>query len=73
MKAKIKKSPRAVIPPVNLGEWMFQKNEYSVLVRYSICVDPGGSIPKSFQSFGTMKTIPTNVKEMVMEARRRDK
>ena len=70
---KIKeKSPKAITPPINVGEWYFQKKEAFVLVRYSICTDPGGSIPKSLRQFGTMKTLPTNVKEMVMEARKRD-
>ncbi|MEC7986225.1 MAG: hypothetical protein VX278_13755 [Myxococcota bacterium] len=72
MKNKIKKHPKAIIPPVNLGEWRFQKQASSVLVRYSICTHPGGSIPKRVRRFGTMKTLPTNVKEMVMEARRRN-
>ena len=73
MKKKLQQYPKAIVPPINIGEWRFQKQDSSVLVRYSICTHPGGSIPKRLRRFGTMKTLPTNVKEMVVEARRRDK
>ena len=61
----------AVEPPINIGEWRFTKNDSGkIIVQYSICTHPGGSIPKQFRSIGTVKTLPTNVKEMIIEGRK---
>jgi hypothetical protein len=63
--------PNTVEPPINIGEWKFTENSAGkVLVQYSICTHPGGSIPKQFRSIGTVKTLPTNVKEMILEGRK---
>ena len=63
--------PKAVEPPINVGEWFFQKEGASTKVQYSICTHPGGSVPKQFRSVGTVKTLPTNVKEMILEGKKR--
>jgi len=71
---KSNKYPKAIEPPVNLGAWRFSQVENGdTLVEYLICTHPGGSVPKQFRSVGTLKTLPTNVKDMILEARRRDK
>ena len=64
--------PGAVEPIINIGEWNFsQISESQNQVQYSICTHPGGSIPRQFRSIGTIQTLPTNVKEIIMEANRR--
>jgi len=69
---KRKQHAGAVVPPINIGEWEFIRvNPTTNQVQYSICTHPGGSIPKHFRSIGTVKTLPTNVKEIIIEAKRR--
>jgi len=69
---KRKKYAGAVEPIINIGEWKFsQLTSTKNQVQYSICTHPGGYIPKHFRSVGTIKTLPTNVKELILEAKRR--
>lgn len=64
---KRKEHPTAVEPPINIGEWRFTKTSNKIKVQYSICTHPGGSVPKQLRSVGTVRTLPTNVKEMILE------
>lgn len=71
VKQKRKEHPRAVEPPVNIGQWKFTIIEKKTNVQYSICTHPGGSVPKQLRSVGTVRTLPTNIKEMIIEGRNR--
>ena len=68
---KEKEHPRAVEPPINIGQWKFTAVEKQTNVQYSICTHPGGSVPKRLRSVGTVRTLPTNIKEMIIEGRSR--
>ena len=71
---KREKYPKAVEPLINLGAWRFTQEENGdTLVEYLICTHPGGSVPKQLRSVGTKKTLPTNVRDMILEGKRREK
>ncbi len=67
----LQRHPRAVEPPVNIGNWSFEPRGDRVAVTYTVCTDPGGSLPQAIQNFATRRTLPDTVAEMVAEARRR--
>lgn len=56
---------------VNVGEWMFTERDGSTDVRYRLCTDAGGSIPRWVGEFAATRTLPTNVADLVKEGRRR--
>lgn len=68
---KRKQYPSAVEPPINIGQWKFTAIEQQTKVQYSICTHPGGSVPKQLRSVGTVRTLPTNIKEMIIEGKKR--
>ena len=68
---KIQEHPHAVEPPINIGQWKFTVMEKQTNVQYSICTHPGGSVPKQLRSVGTVRTLPTNVKDIIIEGRSR--
>lgn len=61
----------AVEPPVNVGSWVFEGQDFGVAIHYSICTDAGGSIPTAIQSAATRKTLPDTVGDVVREAKKR--
>lgn len=63
--------PRAVEPPVNLGGWFFEPRGDDVGVRYVICSDTGGSMPRMLQNAATRQTLPDTIGDLVREGRRR--
>lgn len=63
--------PNAVEPTVNVGSWVFEKGASGVDMRYSICTQPGGSIPAAIQNAATRRTLPDTLGDVVREARRR--
>lgn len=63
--------PDAVEPTVNVGSWIFEKEGEAVAVRYSICTQPGGSIPIAIQNAATRKTLPNTIGDVIREARAR--
>ena len=63
--------PDAVEPTVNVGSWIFEDKGGTVAVRYSICTQPGGSIPLAIQNAATRKTLPNTIGDVIREARSR--
>jgi hypothetical protein len=63
--------PEAIEPTVNVGSWIFEDGGQGVVVTYSICTVPGGSIPAAIQSAATRRTLPDTVGDVIREARRR--
>lgn len=61
----------AIEPPVNVGSWVFAPNEGSTQMTYSVCTQPGGSIPVAVQNAATKKTLPDTLGDVVREARKR--
>ncbi len=72
-KAVLAKHPGAVEPPVNIGGWSFVSKDAALLVRYYICTNPGGSVPRSFQQIGTARTLPNNIRDLIVEGKKRAK
>lgn len=63
--------PDAVEPTVNVGSWKFVTRGGQVGIEYSICTQPGGSLPVAIQSAATRKTLPDTVGDVIREAKRR--
>jgi hypothetical protein len=63
----------AVEPPLNVGGWSFISKDAGLLVRYYICTNPGGSVPRSFQQIGTARTLPNNIRDLIIEGKNRGK
>lgn len=61
----------AVSTVVNVGEWRFRKAATGTALRYRICTDAGGAIPRWAGEFAATRTLPTNLADLVLEARRR--
>ena len=61
----------AIEPPINVGGWIFDQNGTSVHMRYYLCTDVGGSLPKAAQQIATRSTLPSVIVDVVKEARRR--
>lgn len=68
---KINSHPSAVEPPINVGGWSFTKEDEQVTVRYYICTHPGGLVPQQFQAIGTARTLPNNLRDLIIEGRNR--
>jgi hypothetical protein len=63
--------PDAVEPPINVGSWKFSQKGAGVEITYSICTQPGGSLPVAIQNAATRKTLPDTVGDVVREGRKR--
>ena len=63
--------PKAVEPPVNFGEWRFVPKGSGSEVRYYVCSDTGGPLPKNVQEFAALQTLPDTVADLVIEGRKR--
>jgi hypothetical protein len=63
--------PGAVSTRTNLGDWTFRPGPTGTLVRYRICTDAGGNIPRWVGEIAARSTLPGNVADFVKEARRR--
>ena len=61
----------AIEPPVNVGAWEFLSTGENNRIRYYVCTDAGGSIPRAVQNFGTKSTLPDNVGDIIREAKKR--
>ena len=61
----------AVEPPVNVGSWVFVPGDAGTQMTYSVCTQPGGSIPVAVQNAATKKTLPDTLGDVVREARTR--
>lgn len=62
--------PGAVEPPINVGGWYFEARGDKVQVRYIICSDTGGSMPRMLQNAATRQAMPDTIGDLVREARR---
>ena len=67
----LEEETNAIEPPVNLGGWEFVRSEGATRVRYTICTDSGGSLPRSFQNLATRTTLPDTVGDLIREGLRR--
>ena len=63
--------PGAVVTAVNVGDWTFTPSGANSRIRYRICTDAGGSIPSWAGQFAARTTLPTNLSDLIHEARRR--
>lgn len=63
--------PNAVMPTVNIGEWTFVPRDGQTAVTYRVCTDAGGNLPSWAGQFAAKTTLPTNVADLVREAKRR--
>jgi len=64
-------NPKAIEPPINVGGWTFRSTEAGTEIRYRVCSDVGGSLPRGVQNAATKGTLPDTVGDAVREARRR--
>lgn len=65
------KFPSAVMTSVNVGDWTFTPVSVGTRVRYRICTDAGGNIPRWMGEYAATRTLPTNVADIIQEVRRR--
>ena len=65
------KYPSAEETLINIGGWVFTPEEGMTTIQYLICTHPGGSVPTMFQSVGTEQTLPNNLRDIIIEAKRR--
>ncbi|MDP2307870.1 MAG: hypothetical protein Q8P18_17725 [Pseudomonadota bacterium] len=63
--------PDAVMTRVNVGNWTFSPQGQQTRIRYRICTDAGGNIPRWVGEIAATKTLPTNIADIVKEVRRR--
>lgn len=64
--------PDAVVTRVNLGDWTFTPEaDGTTRIRYRICTDAGGNIPRWAGEYAATRTLPTNVGDIVREVSRR--
>lgn len=63
--------PNAVMTTINVGQWTFTPESGKTRVRYRICTDAGGNLPTWAGQYAAKTTLPTNVADLVREAKRR--
>jgi len=68
---KVQEETGAIEPPVNVGGWEFIPQESTTLVRYTICTDSGGSVPRGVQNMATKTTLPDTVGDLIRESLKR--
>lgn len=61
----------AIEPPVNVGGWEFIPTGDKTAVRYTICTDSGGSVPRGLQNMATKTTLPDTVGDLIRESLKR--
>ena len=64
-------NPEAIEPPINVGDWHFRNAGAAVEIRYRICTEVGGAMPRVLQRMATRRALPDAVGDVVREARRR--
>ena len=69
--AVVAANPSAIEPPINVGGWEFLSTGQNTRIRYYVCTDAGGTIPRAVQNFGTKSTLPDNVGDIIREAKKR--
>jgi hypothetical protein len=63
--------PDAVMTAVNVGDWTFSPVGGQTRIRYRICTDAGGNIPRWVGEIAAKSTLPTNIADAVKEAKKR--
>ncbi len=63
--------PDAVMTRINVGDWTFAAVTGGTSIRYRICTDAGGAIPRWVGEFAARTTLPTNLGDIVREAKKR--
>ena len=63
--------PNAVSTGVNVGEWRFTPADGMTDLRYRVCTDAGGSIPRWAGELAATRTLPSNIADLVKEGRKR--
>jgi hypothetical protein len=56
---------------VNVGDWTFSPQGNGTRIRYRICTDAGGNIPRWVGEIAAKSTLPTNLADIVTEVKRR--
>ena len=69
--ALLVKFPGAVPTRTNVGDWTFGPRGKSTMIRYRICTDAGGNLPRWMGEYAARSTLPTNVADLVKEVTRR--
>ena len=64
--------PKAIEPTANVGAWHFTTRDGPTAVRYYVCSDSGGAIPRKLQFMATTRTLPDTVADVLNEAVRRE-
>jgi hypothetical protein len=70
---QVKDTTSAIEPPVNVGGWEFVPDGANTKVKYTICTDSGGSVPRSIQNMATKTTLPDTVGDLIRESVKRTK
>ena len=65
------KYPNGEEPVINIGAWVLTPQNQHTLIQYIICSHPGGNVPTMLQSVATEESLPTNIRDMIQETRRR--
>ena len=63
--------PSAVPTRTNLGDWTFTPEAAVTRIRYRICTDAGGNIPRWVGEIAARSTLPTNIADLIREVARR--
>lgn len=67
----LERFPGAVPTRTNVGDWTFSPRPEGTVVRYRICTDAGGNLPRWMGEYAARSTLPTNVADIVKEVKRR--
>lgn len=67
--ALLQRFPGAVSATVNVGDWTFTPQNGTTRVRYRICTDAGGNLPRWVGEFAARTTLPTNLADIVKRVR----
>ena len=67
----VEANPKAIEPPVNVGGWSFETAGSTVTVRYFVCSDTGGVLPKAIQYAASKQTLPDTVGDLIREGKKR--
>ena len=68
--ALLRDYPDAVETAVNVGDWTFTPQGTTTRIRYRICTDVGGNIPDWAGEYAARTTLPTNLSDLVKQARK---
>jgi hypothetical protein len=70
VEALLQRFPGAVATRTNLGDWTFTPGNSGTRIRYRICTDAGGNLPRWMGEYAARSTLPTNVADIVRQVRK---